>query len=54
MPETVLVVEDEPGLLETLAYNLKSSGYRVVTAADGKRGLEEAQRVRPEPVISTC
>lgn len=33
--ETILVVEDEPVLLETLEYNLNREGYRVVTATDG-------------------
>lgn len=51
MPETVLVVEDEPAILETLAYNLKSSGYAVETAADGRTGLEAAQRLRPDLII---
>ena len=33
---TVLVVEDDPTLLTTLAYNLLREGYRVLTAADGE------------------
>jgi hypothetical protein len=32
MPETILVVEDEPSLQETLAYNLKKEGYTVEEA----------------------
>jgi len=41
---TVLVVEDDPILLSTLSYNLSRQGYRVVTAADGERGLAAARR----------
>jgi DNA-binding response OmpR family regulator len=41
---TVLVVEDDPILLSTLAYNLTREGYRVLTAADGEASLEVAQR----------
>ncbi len=41
---TVLVVEDDPILLGTLAYNLSREGYRVVTAADGESGLSCARR----------
>jgi DNA-binding response OmpR family regulator len=41
---TVLVVEDDPTLLSTLAYNLTREGYRVLTAADGEASLEVAQR----------
>jgi len=40
----VLVVEDDPILLSTLAYNLSREGYRVVTAADGESGLSCARR----------
>jgi DNA-binding response OmpR family regulator len=41
---TVLVVEDDPILLSTLAYNLTREGYRVLTAADGEGGLGVARR----------
>ncbi len=41
---TVLVVEDDPTLLSTLAYNLSREGYRVLTAADGETGLATARR----------
>jgi hypothetical protein len=39
---TVLVVEDDPILLSTLAYNLGWDGYRVLSAADGEKGLAVA------------
>ncbi|MBC7228667.1 MAG: response regulator, partial [Thermoflexales bacterium] len=48
---TVLVVEDEPVLLETLEYNLKREGYRVLTAAEGWTAVEAARRERPDLVI---
>ena len=51
MPEKVLVVEDEPALLETLAYNLRRQGYEVHTAADGPAALDLAQRVHPDLLI---
>jgi DNA-binding response OmpR family regulator len=41
---SVLVVEDDPTLLSTLAYNLTREGYRVLTAADGESGLALARR----------
>jgi two-component system phosphate regulon response regulator PhoB len=41
---TVLVVEDDPTLLTTLAYNLLHEGYRVLTAADGEAGLALARQ----------
>lgn len=51
MPEKVLVVEDEPALLETLAYSLGRQGYEVLTAADGPTALKVAQEKHPDLVI---
>src|SRR6266705_3858846 len=47
----VLVVDDEPVLVETIAYNLEQAGYEVTTAADGASALEAARRERPDLVI---
>ena len=44
MPEKILVVEDEPALQETLAYNLTRQGYQVESAADGQTALRMARR----------
>ena len=41
---TVLVIEDDPTLLSTLAYNLRREGYRVLRAGDGESGLALAER----------
>jgi DNA-binding response OmpR family regulator len=51
MPEKILIVDDEPSLRETLALNLRSSGYRVVTAGDGVAALEQAQAEHPDLII---
>ena len=47
----VLVVEDEPILLETLAYNLQKQGYEVLTAADGYQAIALARKERPALLI---
>ena len=47
----LLIVEDEPTLLETLKYNLKKQGYEVVTAADGVQALPTARAEKPDLVI---
>ncbi len=44
MSDKILLVDDEPTLLETLAFNLRAAGYRVVTAADGAAALARAAR----------
>ena len=49
---TVLVVEDEFGIMELLDSVLTDEGYRVLTAANGKEGLELLARERPQLVIS--
>jgi DNA-binding response OmpR family regulator len=51
MPELILVVEDEPSLQETLAYNLEKQGYRVETSGDGRSALETARRLKPDLII---
>lgn len=38
--QTILVVDDEFGAIEVLAAALEDEGYRVVTAANGRHGLE--------------
>jgi DNA-binding response OmpR family regulator len=47
----MLVVEDEPTLLETLEYNLARQGYEVRTAADGLTALEMARREHPDLIV---
>lgn len=51
MSEKILVVEDEPTLLETLEYNLSRRDYEVFTAADGPTALEVARRERPDLIL---
>jgi len=51
MKEKVLVVDDEPTLLETLEYNLCRQGYEVFTAADGPAALEVARSTRPDVIV---
>jgi len=51
MPERILVVEDEPALQETLAYNLEKDGYTVEAAGDGRAALKAARRATPDLII---
>jgi DNA-binding response OmpR family regulator len=48
---TILVVDDEAVLVETIAYNLEQAGYQVITAADGASALEVARRDSPDLII---
>ncbi len=44
MPETVLIVEDEPDLRETLEFNFRQAGFEIRVADTGARGLELARQ----------
>jgi DNA-binding response OmpR family regulator len=48
---TILLVEDELTLAETLRYNLEREGYTVLLAADGVQGLELARREAPDLIV---
>lgn len=50
-PATVLVIEDEAGLLEILTLNLQASGFRVLAASDGLEGWRLFEEGRPDLVI---
>ena len=51
MAETILVVEDEPSLQETLVYNLEKQGYTVAVAGNGRLAIETARRVNPDLIV---
>jgi len=51
MPDTVLVVEDEPDVVDILRYNLGRSGFQVFFAVTGDRGLEMAREMRPDIIV---
>ena len=47
----ILIVDDEPDILEFLQYNLRKEGYEVVTANDGKSALMVAVREKPHLIV---
>ena len=47
----ILLVDDEPDILEFLGYNLNKEGYDVHTAEGGKQGLEIAKKIIPDLII---
>ncbi len=51
MPETILVVEDELALRDTLAYNLKKDGFTVEAVGDGRSALNSARRLKPDLIV---
>jgi two-component system alkaline phosphatase synthesis response regulator PhoP len=48
---TILLVDDEPDILEIVGYNLSSEGYNVITASDGKEAVKLAKKRKPQLII---
>jgi len=51
MPGKILIVDDDPDILEALAMILESQGYQVVTATDGVEGLANLKAEKPDLMI---
>jgi phosphate regulon transcriptional regulator PhoB len=51
MATRILIVDDEPPIIDVLEYNLKKANYEVVVARDGQEALEKARHQRPDLVI---
>ena len=47
----ILLVDDEPDILEFLSYNLKKEGYDVITAGNGKDAVQAARTEQPHLII---
>ena len=47
----VLLVEDTPDTLEAFSHFLRSAGFRVETAVDGREAVEKARSLRPDVVV---
>ncbi|MCO6360030.1 two-component system alkaline phosphatase synthesis response regulator PhoP [Roseivirga pacifica] len=47
----VLVVDDDPDILELLKYNLKKEGYDVETADDGMKAVATAKKFHPDLIL---
>jgi len=49
--ETVLIIEDDPTMLVALKDNFEFKGYKVLTAADGEKGLNAALNGKPDLIL---
>lgn len=47
----ILLVDDEPDVLDFLSFNLKKEGYDVYTASNGREGLQVAKKVHPKLIV---
>lgn len=51
MPLKILIVDDEPNILSTVAPLLRSRGYDVVTAVSGRGALEKVEGEKPDLIV---
>lgn len=47
----ILLVDDEPDILEIVGFNLKNAGYQIFTANNGKEALSQAEKYLPHLII---
>jgi DNA-binding response OmpR family regulator len=51
MPQTILIVEDDEMIVDSVRYGLQHEGYQVLTALDGGAGLSLARSAKPDLVL---
>jgi|SRR5690554_4688410 len=47
----ILLVDDEPDILEIVGYNLSNEGYQVITAENGMKAIKKAKKEKPHLII---
>ena len=51
LPTKILIVDDEPDIIEILKYNLNNEGYNVKSANNGKKAVEKAKKFIPDIIL---
>ncbi|PWK18978.1 response regulator [Xanthomarina spongicola] len=47
----ILLVDDEPDILEIIGYNLSNEGYQIITAENGIKAIKKAKKEKPQLII---
>lgn len=47
----ILLVDDEPDILEIVGYNLENEGYQIFTASNGVEAVEKASEIKPHLIL---
>ena len=50
-PGKILIVDDEPDIVEFISYNLKNKGYLIAAAKDGVEAVRKAKEFRPDLIL---
>lgn len=51
MVKKILIVDDEPELVEMVKIRLEANNYEVITASDGQKGLDKVKKENPNLII---
>src|SRR6478672_13527895 len=51
LPGKILIVDDEPDIVQFLQYNLKAKGYATATAGDGVEAIRRAKEFKPDLIL---
>ncbi|MDD5218068.1 MAG: response regulator [Candidatus Omnitrophica bacterium] len=49
--KTILIIDDEPHIQTMVATRLQANDFKVITALDGKEGLEKVKKERPDLIL---
>jgi len=52
MPSKIVIIEDDPLILERFHSTLKEMGYEIYSAGDGKAGIDLINKVKPDLIIT--
>ena len=52
MKETILIIEDEEDILALLSSLLEGEGYHIITACNGRKGIEQFEEHSPDIIIT--
>ncbi len=47
----ILLIDDEPDIIQVVSFRLRKSGYEVLTASDGMQGFEMAKKEKPDLIL---
>lgn len=51
MARKILVIDDEPDFVDAIKMRLEANGYVMVSASDGREGVDKAKRERPDLIL---
>ena len=50
-PGKILIVDDEPDIVEVISYTLRTKGYLIAVAKDGREAIKKAKEFKPDLIL---